>query len=41
MEKHVRDFALDVLIDILIRLNPPLACLRKVHRTRLWQERYV
>ena len=41
MEKHVRDLALDVLIDVLIRREPSLACLHEIHRTGLWQEHYV
>ena len=41
MEKHVRDLALDILIDFLIRREPSLARLHEIHRTRLWQKRYV
>jgi len=41
MEKHVRDLALDVFVNVRIRRNPSLACLHKVDRTGLWQEHYV
>ena len=41
MEKHVRDLALDVFVNVRIRRDPSLACLHKVHRAGLWQEHYV
>ena len=41
MEKHIRDLALDVFVNVRIRRNPSLACLHKVHRTGLWQEHYI
>jgi len=41
MEKHVRDLALDILVDFLIRREPSLTRLHELHRTGLWQERYV
>ena len=41
VEEHVRDLTLDVFIDVLVRCDPPLACLNKVNGTELWQEYYV
>jgi len=41
MEKHIRDLALDVFVNVRIRRNPSLTCLHKVHCTGLWQEHYV
>ena len=41
MEKHIRDLALDVFINVRIGRNPSLTCLHKVYRTGLWQEHYV
>ncbi len=41
VEEHVRDLALDVFVDVLVRCDPCLARLHKVDGTGLWQKYYV